>query len=76
MLQTKNSMRSVSVINPVTVENTGDKQPQGSHIVLLPCIVSEKNWNTKEDKDKFMMRVLYVLWLVKRHILGQSDVVQ
>ena len=42
---------------------------------LTPCIVSKKNWNTK-DKNKFMMHVLYILWLVKKHISGQSGVEQ
>ena len=28
---------------------------------LTPCVVSEKNWNTKEDNDKPMMHVLYIL---------------
>ena len=29
---------------------------------LTPCVVREKYWNTKEDKGKSMMCVLYVLW--------------
>jgi len=37
-------------------------------------IVSEKNWNTKEDKGKSMMHALYALWLAKRDISGQSDI--
>ena len=43
---------------------------------LTPCIVSEKNWNTKQDKGKFMICVLYVLQLAKRHISGRSNVEQ
>ena len=41
VLQIKNSMRSISAINPVATENTYNKhnsmqtQPQGSHIALL-----------------------------------------
>ena len=68
MVQTKNSTGNISVINPVATENMGNKQTnttQGSHIMLSPridtCVVSEKNWNTKEGKGKFMMSVLYVL---------------
>ena len=36
-LQMKNSTRSIPAINPVTMENTGNKstQPQGSRITLL-----------------------------------------
>ena len=68
VLQTKNSMRSVSAINPVATENTGKipTQPQGSCIALsridaLHC--QQKNWRTKAS-------VLYILRLEKRHILG------
>ena len=32
-----------------------------SYCKWTPCTVSEKNWNTKEDKGKPMMHVLYVL---------------
>ena len=39
-----------------------------------PCVVSEKNWNTKEDKGKSLMHALYILWLAKRRISGRSDV--
>ena len=68
-----------SVINYEQYEkNTGDKpESQHSHREtascyheLIPCIVSEKNWNTKEDKGKSMKCVLYVLRLVKWHIPG------
>ena len=31
-----------------------------------PCIVSEKNWNTKEDKCKSMISALHILQLAKR----------
>ena len=29
-------------------------------------------WDTKEDKDKSMIRALYVLWYAKRHILDKA----
>jgi len=46
-----------------------------SHITLSPKLTpSEKNWNTKEDKNKSMICVLYVLQLVKRHISGQNNI--
>ena len=32
---------------------------------LTPSVVSEKNWDTKEDQGKSSMRVLYVLQLAK-----------
>ena len=41
---------------------------------LTPSIVNEKNWNTKEDKSKTMMHVLYVLRLAKRHVSEQSNI--
>ena len=60
-LQTKNSIRIVSTINPVTMENTA---------------VSKRKWDTKEDKGKSMMHALYVLRYAKRHVSGQSNVEQ
>ena len=68
--------KSVSAINPITMENTHKIPTQllGSLIVLSYHVVSEKNWNTKEDNSRSMMCVLYILQLVKGHILGHSDV--
>ena len=77
----KNSTRSISAINPVDTENTGDKHNSqhnrreaiSQYHELTLCVVSEKNWDTKEDKGKSMMCVLYVLYvlrLAKRHISG------
>ena len=56
------------------MENMGNNHNNYHHIhcKLTSCIVSIKNWDTKEDKGKSMMHVLYVLQLAKRHILGQS----
>ena len=78
MLQTKNNTRSVSAVNPIATENTGNKHnSQHSHretasrcCELTLCIVSKKNFNTNGGKGKSMMYVLHVLWLVKRHISG------
>ena len=63
-LQMKNSMRSISAINPAATENTSDR-PQGSASCycestpyVAHCVVSEKSWNTKEDKYKSTMYVL------------------
>ena len=70
---------SYNIINNEQYEkNMGDKSEiQHSHREtascyheLIPCIVSEKNWNTKEDKGKSMTCVLYVLQLAKWHIPG------
>ena len=43
-------------------------------IDTLGC--QQKEWDTKEDKGKFMMRALYVLQYAKRHVSGRSDVEQ
>ena len=57
-------------MSPVATENTGDKyNSQHSNRKAVsryhqstPCFVSEKNWNTREDKGK---RVLYdCSWLI------------
>ena len=67
-------------MNPVAMENAGEKHDTArgklyrAYRKLKPCIVSEKNWNTKEDKGKSMIRALYVLQLAKRHVSGRSDV--
>ena len=64
-LKMNNSIRSISAINPVAAENVGNKHDQHSHRQTVshyhestPCIACEKNWDTKEDKDKSMMCVL------------------
>ena len=50
------------------------------HVIVSRYIPlsAKKNWDTKEDKGKSMMHVLYILWLLKRHagVLGQSDIEQ
>ena len=80
-LQTKNSTRSISTINPVTtkilaismIANTATGK---LHHAIMNRDLALSDWNTKEDKGKSMMRVLYVLRLAKRHILRQSDIEQ
>ena len=77
-LQTKNSVRIISAINPVTTENTDDsclqmycREAMHRHYrELTPWAVSKKKWDTKEDKGKSMMRALYVLRYAKRHVSG------
>ena len=60
-------MMSVSAINPVAMENTGNKhdtQPQGSHIYALQInsfALSVKRTETQKSTCKFMMCGLYVL---------------
>ena len=71
-LQMKNSTRSVPAINPVVTENmvisiiANTATGKLHHTIkLTPCVVSDNNCNTNEDKSKSIMCVLYVLWLVK-----------
>ena len=67
----KNSTRNVSAI---TMENTGDKHNSyhrkaiSCYHKLIPCVVSEKNWDRK-DKGISLMHVLDILQLAKRHSL-------
>ena len=42
----------------------------GSRNAIKINIVNKKNWNTKEDKGKFMTHVLHVLRLAKTCISG------
>ena len=76
-IQMKNSTRNASAI---TRENIGDKhnscqlpQSQGAILCyheLTPCVVSEKNWDKKDNKGKSMILVLYVLQFETRCVLG------
>ena len=69
-------MRNISAINLVAKENmelianttTGmlHRVIANRHLVLS----AKKKQNTKEDKGKSMMHVLYILQLVKRNIFG------
>ena len=43
------------------------------HHESMPCIVSEKNWNTKEHKGQSMIHVLYVLQLAKKARVGTKQ---
>ena len=80
----KNSVKLISAINPVTMENMDDSYLQtysvGNPCIMLPRIdpwaVSKKKWDTKEDKGKSMMYALYVLRYAKRHVSGRSDIKQ
>ena len=64
-------MRRVSVINLAATENTGDTNTATGkfHCTMTNrhtlCLSAKKYWNTKEDKGKSMMYVLYILWLTK-----------
>ena len=64
-------------VSAITTENMDDKHNSYYHNhreaishyhELAPCVLSEKNWNTKEDKGKSMIHVLYVLQLAKKQL--------
>ena len=66
--------KSISAINPVAIENNPNSQHSHREATtcyreLTPCVVNKQN--TKKDKDKSMMCVLYVLQLAKGHISGK-----
>ena len=67
--------KTFSAMNPVATENAGEKHDTARgklyHAITnrhLAYIVSEKNWNTKEDKGRSMRSALYILQLAKRHV--------
>jgi len=59
-LHTKNSARNFLALNS---ENVGKKRMDRVALLQIDTlVVSEKNWNTKENKS--MMHVLYVVAIV------------
>ena len=77
--QINNSVRnfSVMILGCFRTAREENSKAVGSHIMesqidTLRCL--QKNCNTKEDKGKSMIRVLCVLQLAKKHVLGQSDI--
>ena len=79
VLQTKNSekvslqsiylLRKIWVFSIIAIQYS-HREAIPHYCELTPCVVSEKNWDTKEDKNKSMMHALYTLQLAKRHVLG------
>ena len=65
--------QAISVIATITIT---EKPYRSLSHESTPSIVSEENWDTKEDKGKSMMCALCVLWLVEKHISERSDVEQ
>ena len=81
VLQTKNSSRTATAINPVTTENMDNFHLQTeSHALCYrestPWAVSRKKWVSKEDNGKSMMCALYIPRYAKRHVLEQIDIEQ
>ena len=58
-LQSIQSLRKIQEISQHSYRDAASYYREST-----PCVVSKKNWNTKEDKGKSMMRALHVLWLV------------
>ena len=59
-----------SIQSPQKILRTIPVYKRSSYHELTPWGVSKRKWDTKEDKGRSMMRALYVLWYVKRHLLG------
>ena len=79
-LQTKNSVRIISAINPVTTENTDDSRLQTYCREAMHHATANRHLGLSQKemghKSKSMMRALYVLRYAKRHVSGQSNVKQ
>ena len=82
-LKMNNSMRRVSTINPVATKTAADKPISITantatgkpHCTIINCNFALSTKRTGAQR-RTMMRVLYVLQLVKRYISGQSNVEQ
>jgi len=58
------------------MENAGeehDRKASGKYCKLTPCVVSEKNWNTKGGKHDTCIVCTAV---GERHVSGQSNLEQ
>jgi len=75
-LRMSNSMR----INTNIAENASNEHNIVAAVLcnheLTHCIFCKENCNIKENKSKSMMHILFILWLVIKHILGQSNIKQ
>ena len=62
VIQMKNSTKNLFVVNLVAPEKQVKNlmQPEGAILLYYESIHSKKNWNTKEDKGKSMVSILYV----------------
>ena len=68
-VQTKNLLKSISVIQVATIKNMDNaKDTIVCTSKLSPFAVSKDEWNTKKDTGKSMKNALYVLWYAKKHL--------
>ena len=76
-VQIKNCLKSISAIKIATMKNFRyEGKPSRATTILTLFVVSEDEWDTKEDTGKSMKNALYLLLYAKRHLSGQSDVEQ
>ena len=75
-LQTKNTMRNASAINPVTMKNMDFCYKRRHHLYCesTPCTVSNNKWDTKEDEspESTINRVHYQ-HIVKLYVEATSN---
>ena len=73
-IQSENCSKSTSAIKTTTMKNTDDfcykGKPSRATAKSTLFAVSKDEWDTKEDTSTSMKNGLYVLWYVKRHLLG------
>ena len=76
----KNCLKSTSAINIATTKNMDDfhykGKPSRATTISTLFVVSEDEWDTKEDIGKSMKNALYELRYAKKHLSGRSDVEQ
>ena len=80
VLRIKNCLKSTSAIKVATMKNTNDfcykGKPSRATAKSTPFVVSQDEWDTKEDTGKSMKNTLYKLQYAKRHMSSRSDVGQ
>ena len=76
----KNCLKSTSAIKIATMKNMDDfcykGKPSRATTISTLFVVSEDEWDTKEDAGKSMKNALYELRYAKKHLSGRSDVEQ
>ena len=80
VLRIKNCLKNTSAIKVATMKNTNDfcykGKPSRATAKSTSFVVSQDEWDTKEDTGKSMKNTLYKLQYDKRHMSSGSDVGQ
>ena len=73
-VQIKNCLKSTSAIKTATIKNTDDFCYEGKPSCAITkstlFAVRKDEWDIKKDTGKSLKNALYILWYVKRHLLG------